>query len=606
MSSSRPYEAFAITTRALEVLRIADVTSGMRRVTLGGPALAAHTAPNGMPVAAFRSDGFDDEFKIILKHPDAAEPVVPTQADGHLDWPRGDPHLVMRTYTVRRWDAEAGEIDVDFVQHGVGPATTWARRVRPGETVHIAGPKSSSPHPEGVDWVLIAGDETALPAIGRWLEEWPTGARAQVFIEIAEDEHRQELPVPDGVEVTWLSRGGAEAGSTTLLLDAVARAPWWEGRVFAWVAGEALTLTPIRRWLRTERGLDRSQVEVTGYWRRQETAGPDADPGRPEPEEASPANRFHELIDLMPAVALRVAASLRVGTTLGAGSRTVAELADACGASEVGLGKLLRYLAALDVVRADAGRWSLTDLGRELDDEETEEDLALTGPAARDLAAAVSLLPAVLGRPDRWDDAAARRLFGADAAARATELEIDADTARYVASPIGTAEALRDAACVEISGRGAGSFAEAIVRAREGVEVTVVAAASDVPTLERIHGGHPRVRFAPGAVSEAGPSVDAVLLVDVLGELPDADAAHTLARAAERLSPGGVLLLLCDPLDEDRADDHDLEQDLVGFALHGAGARTHDEILALFGAAGLPEPQRTTVGWGDALYVARP
>ncbi len=208
----RSLEVFPITTRMLQVIRTADVTPGMRRVTIGGPALAAHTADNGFPVDAFRSDGFDDEFKILLKHPDSEVIVGPVQADGVLNWPRGDDHLVLRTYTVRRWDPVMGEIDVDFVRHGLGPATTWAYTAQPGDEVQIAGPKMSGAQPVDADWVLVVGDETALPAIGRWLEEWQEGVRGQFFVEVAEEEHRQlDLPVPEGVELTWRVRNGAGA-----------------------------------------------------------------------------------------------------------------------------------------------------------------------------------------------------------------------------------------------------------------------------------------------------------------------------------------------------------------------------------------------------------
>ncbi|MFT4232550.1 MAG: siderophore-interacting protein, partial [Leucobacter sp.] len=158
--SLRPLSVYPITTRTLDVLRVADVTPGMRRVTLGGAGLDAHIAANGYPVAAFRSDGFDDEGKLILPHPDHPDAAGPTQADGVLNWPRGDERPLVRTYTVRRWDPVAGEVDLDFVRHGVGPATTWAYRVQPGERVQWAGPKMSAPHPVGVDWTLVAGDET--------------------------------------------------------------------------------------------------------------------------------------------------------------------------------------------------------------------------------------------------------------------------------------------------------------------------------------------------------------------------------------------------------------------------------------------------------------
>ena len=141
---------FPITVREVEVLAVRDVTPGMRRVTLGGPRLAAHTAPNGMPVHAFRSEGFDDEFKVFLTHPDLDEPLRPEQGEGRIVWPR-DPHLISRTYTVRRWDPQAQELDVDFVVHGDGPATTWAQEVEPGQRVPIAGPKMSWRHPRDVD-----------------------------------------------------------------------------------------------------------------------------------------------------------------------------------------------------------------------------------------------------------------------------------------------------------------------------------------------------------------------------------------------------------------------------------------------------------------------
>lgn len=267
MRSKRPWTYYPITTRELVVLRTADVTPGMRRVTLGGPGLTAHTAPSGQPVDAFRSDGFDDEFKLFLRHPEEEAALVPTQLAGVLDWPR-HPHLVARTYTVRRWDPEAGELDVDLVLHGDGPAAEWARTVQPGEPIQVAGPKMSGAHPVDVDWCLVIADETGLPAVGRWLEDFPSGARAQVFLEVAEESHRQELPQPDGVEITWLVRAGAPAGTTTLLLDAVRAADWWPGEVFAWAAGEALTLAPIRRWLRQEKQLDREHLDITGYWRR--------------------------------------------------------------------------------------------------------------------------------------------------------------------------------------------------------------------------------------------------------------------------------------------------------------------------------------------------
>lgn len=265
--SLRPTQAFPVTTRRLQVVRVEEVTPGMRRVVLGGEGLAAHAADTGHTVHAFRSEGFDDHVKVILRHPDLEEPVLPRQMDGVLEWPR-DERSVVRTYTVRRWDPERGEVDIDVVTHGDGPGVRWAVAARPGDAVHIAGPRRSSGHPRDVDWVLVAGDETALPAIARWLEEWPDGQRGRVIIEVGAEDRRQDLPHPPGVEVIWIDSAGADPGTATPLADAVRALAWPDGAVFAWVAGEAEAVAPLRRWLRDEKGLRDEQIQVTAYWHR--------------------------------------------------------------------------------------------------------------------------------------------------------------------------------------------------------------------------------------------------------------------------------------------------------------------------------------------------
>ncbi|MEV3872584.1 siderophore-interacting protein [Streptomyces sp. NPDC049906] len=614
--SLRPLEVFPITTRTLEVLRVADVTSAMRRVTLGGPELAAHTAANGYPVAAFRSEGFDDEFKILLKHPDAEAVVGPTQADGLLNWPRRDPHLLSRTYTVRRWDPVAGELDVDLVRHGAGPAATWAYRVRPGERVQIAGPKSSSRHPEEADWTLVAGDETALPAVGRWLEEWPAGARGQVFVEVGRPEHRQELPVPDGVVLTWLSRDGAEPGTTTLLFDAVRAAPWWEGTVYAWAAGESGTLAPIRRWLREERGLSREQIDVTGYWRRPAPVGNGA--------EAAPAGhveggadedegtRFHELAEILPGFALRVAATIGLAAAFDDRPRTLAELAAATGAHPRGLAKLLRFLTALDVTETlDDGRHRLTGPGRELAEDHVAEAFDLDGlHARRELGGALSLLSAVrTGRGDhaRWFGTDYARHLADDPALLLARTEHEAREAVYVADAVAAAPAFAELSTIAVAGPAPGNFADALVRAHPALHATVVALPSEIAALRRLFPAHERVDHEAGSPFGVRPEpVDAVLLADVLPTLDDVDAVHVLRQAAASLRPGGRVLVFGDVLDPEVADEHDYEEDLVGFALHGGGAREDEEHRALFAAAGLRPVARTTVGWGYTLHTLAP
>jgi NADPH-dependent ferric siderophore reductase len=132
----------------------------------------------------------------------------------------------------------------------------------------------------GADWYLLAGDETALPAIGRMLEGLPASAHAVVRIEIADAGEEQPLVSPASLDIAWLHRGAAEAGTTTLLEDAVRAAafPSDGRRVFAWAGCEHKAFRAIRKFLRAECGLSRDQHLVAAYWRR----GFDADMGAGE------------------------------------------------------------------------------------------------------------------------------------------------------------------------------------------------------------------------------------------------------------------------------------------------------------------------------------
>ena len=175
--TSRPITVYPVSLREVEVSRIVDLTPGMRRITLTGAQLEAFTSENGWAQPTFRSDGFDDDIRVVFAYPGEAHTgddslVLPIQADGHLDHPK-DPRPLAKVYSVRRWDAETGELDVDFVKHGIGVATTWAYRAKPGDRIHFYGPHASAGLPAQADWLLVAGDDTALPAVGRLLGRTP-------------------------------------------------------------------------------------------------------------------------------------------------------------------------------------------------------------------------------------------------------------------------------------------------------------------------------------------------------------------------------------------------------------------------------------------------
>lgn len=599
--SLRPQAIFPITTRRLSVLRVSDVTPGMRRVTLGGDELAAHVASNGFEVAAFRSEGFDDEFKLILPNQDTGEFTAPTQAEGTLNWPAGS-FTDTRTYTVRRWDSDAGEIDVDVVKHGSGPATTWAYSCAPGDALHVAGPKMSHGHAD-VGWLLIAGDETALPAIARWLEELPAGTKAEVFIEIGEADHAQQIHTAADATITWLSRDGAAAGTTTLLLDALQAAPWHSDDVYAWVAGETLTLTPIRRWLRNDKGLPRERVEVAGYWRRKAVEGEVAEDGQDAPVEDA-AHTLHEMLEVVPGIALRVASTLGVFRELAQTPQQVTTLAPLVGADQRALERLLRYLAEIAVVEcSDGGLWSATDLGSELDSERYADELDLRTADGRVILGITGLLEAVVSGASGHEAHYGRsfaEVVAADPALAASRLH--SDLVEWTETPLSLSTQLAPLRDLRVTGPGSGTLALALTKALPELRLRLLLPPSQLAVARQLDWPHlDRVTFEAGSVLDRRPErAEAQLLLGVLSELGDEDAVHVLAEAAAS-THNGTVLVFEDALVPALAGEHDYEHDLALLATHGGEMRTDEQLASLADRAGLRCVERETIGWGFAL-----
>ncbi|SDY54474.1 NADPH-dependent ferric siderophore reductase, contains FAD-binding and SIP domains [Modestobacter sp. DSM 44400] len=238
----------------LTVVAVTTVTPAVRRVTL--------TAPADVVAAA------GPTLSLLVPRVADRSPVWPQVArDGRIVWPQGSHGVSMRRYTAKRQDPPAGELDVDFVLHGDGPAATWATAARPGDLLGVASAASLGEATAG--WVLLVGDETALPAIGRILGAAAPTTRGVALVEVAGPEEQQPLPAPAGVEVRWLHRAGAVPGTGTLLADAVAALqPPGGDDVFAWVGAESAAVREIRADLRGRWGLRRTQHHAIGYWRR--------------------------------------------------------------------------------------------------------------------------------------------------------------------------------------------------------------------------------------------------------------------------------------------------------------------------------------------------
>ncbi|MHA4816463.1 siderophore-interacting protein [Streptomyces aculeolatus] len=237
------------------VVRTEQLTPHMVRVVLGGDELSGFTA----------GEWTDHYVKLLFPAPGAAYPE-PYDLDAiRRDLPR-DRWPVMRTYTVRAWDAKARELALDFVVHGeAGVAGPWAQRARPGDVVRFLGPGGAYAPSPAADWHLLAGDESALPAIAASLERVPDGAVAHVLIEVADAAERQPLAAPEGAGVTWLYRDGRPVGGA--LVEAVKALEFPPGRAQVFVHGEAGMVKELRRHLRMERQVPREQLSISGYWR---------------------------------------------------------------------------------------------------------------------------------------------------------------------------------------------------------------------------------------------------------------------------------------------------------------------------------------------------
>lgn len=218
-----------IRQRDVEVVRIRPVGANFISITFRGEALAD-----------FVSASFDDHVKFTFSDP-AGE-------------------VIRRDYTPRHFDQHKRELTIEFVRHGDGKASEWARQAAVGQRAIIAGPRGSMIIPSDYDWHLLAGDSTAFPAIRRRLEELPDTARAIVVALTDDDADRCEFRSSAQLELHWVSSPDELAAA----LSAV-RLPQGEG--FAWCAGEASLMGRLREILRTGKGVAKESMRVAAYWR---------------------------------------------------------------------------------------------------------------------------------------------------------------------------------------------------------------------------------------------------------------------------------------------------------------------------------------------------
>lgn len=293
----RPYLA--------RVERVRPLSPGFMRVTFSCP-----------DFCDFGRSGLDQRIKVLIPSADGSvcdigqhDPAAIAEGSWYTRWrelpaARRNP---FRTYTIRRFDPHTQTLDVDFVMHhDPGPAGAWAAAAAPGDELLIIGPDEHSPYSHtGLDWhpgtarrLLLAGDETAAPAICAILETLDGSVVVDAFIEVPSSADVLPLTVPGSGRITWLPRDGAEHGTRLIralqewcdgcpdvLTAASAPRPQelsdidvdsellWEspedaeGEFYAWMAGESATVKTLRRLLVSTHGVDRKRVAFMGYWR---------------------------------------------------------------------------------------------------------------------------------------------------------------------------------------------------------------------------------------------------------------------------------------------------------------------------------------------------
>lgn len=236
LSSSRRVQRVRheLKRRDVTVCRVTSVSPGFRSIDFTGGALAD-----------FVSASFDDHVKVII---DA-----------------GDADPVRRDYTPRAFDQAARQLTIEFSLHGDGPAATWARTARPGQHVTIGGPRGSMIIPVDYEWHLLIGDETALPAMSRRMDELPADAQVRIIGQVAALADRRAFAGLATPVVDWVSTDAE-------LIDAARSITLPPGEGYVWCAGESATMQTLRAILVHEKGHDRHAIRAAAYWKRGEAA----------------------------------------------------------------------------------------------------------------------------------------------------------------------------------------------------------------------------------------------------------------------------------------------------------------------------------------------
>lgn len=248
--------------RLLTVAKTEKITPYMQRITLTGDSLND-----------FVSSSFDDHVKLFFPTSDSEVPILPIISDDGPKMPEGSPPPITRDYTPRGFNTSRCELVLDFVLHENGFAANWAKNAEPGDKLGVAGPRGSFVIPHEFDHHILIGDETALPAISRRLEELPKNSSVKVIIEVVNDEAKLKLKENSNTEIVWVNSGISslqelKANTTSPLYNRVKNMPLPSGELFVWVAAEYSVVKSIREYFVNILGINKERIRASSYWRK--------------------------------------------------------------------------------------------------------------------------------------------------------------------------------------------------------------------------------------------------------------------------------------------------------------------------------------------------
>lgn len=238
--------------RRVKVRAKRPLSQHMVRIVVGGDELAG-----------FAIESPASSVRLLLPTNGADAIELPIWTGNEFELPSGE-RAPIRTFTPRSFDGDRLELTLDVVLHDHGAATDWARRATEGDEVAISGPGRSATLDPAARSFLLAGDESAIPAISQLLESIEPACTVNVHVEITDPGARFDLPDHPGATITWHDAvvGAAPGSSFAAAVESLDRLP-----DAVWIAGEAAVVQRLRRYLFDERGRDRASVTARGYWK---------------------------------------------------------------------------------------------------------------------------------------------------------------------------------------------------------------------------------------------------------------------------------------------------------------------------------------------------